>query len=131
VKLEVEAVQITANAVTTVSENIRVKVNAVNGNGETLIGDDFKPLHEWDSGNTSTIPGKPWAMIFSQAPGDGAGSIILGVKIYPKAGKAVSIKCHWFVKVSGATTWTEDKPKLQVDAGAMVTCLYSIQFPGA
>jgi hypothetical protein len=129
VKLEVEAVQITQNAVTTVSENIRVRVNASNGEGENLIGDDFKPLADWDSGNTSTIPGKPWTMVFSQAPGDGAGSIILGVRIYPKSGKIVSIKCHWFTKLSGATNWTEDKPKLQVGAGDLITCLYSIQFP--
>ena len=133
VKLEVEAVRITSNAVTTVAENIYVEVNAVNGNGEPLVGDNFEPLHNWESGPTSTIPGKPWTMIFSQAPGEGAGSIILGVKVFPqsntRAKAAVSIKCHWFVKRSGETQWTEDKPKIQVGSGATVTCIYSIQFP--
>src|SRR4029078_4668384 len=66
VKVEVEAVQITQNAVTTVTEHINVLVNAVNGNGEPLIADDFKPLTNWDSGETPTIPGRPWAMEFSQ-----------------------------------------------------------------
>ena len=133
VKVEVEAVQITQNAVTTVTEHINVLVNAVNGNGEPLIADDFKPLTNWDSGETTTIPGRPWAMEFSQAPGEGAGSIILSLRVFSKANRvhrnALNIKCHFFVKRSGETTWTEDKVKVQVGTGVPVTCVYSIQFP--
>jgi hypothetical protein len=134
-KIEIEASQTTKNAVTNITEHIRVKVNAVNGDGEPLIGDDFKPLTQWDSGRTITYPGKPWAMILSQPVGQGGNAIVAAFQIYPesnaKFNRTVDIKCHFFIKRFGIDTdWVEDKPKLQVGTGAKVTCLYSVQFPG-
>lgn len=137
VRIKIEATQLRADGPRVVAENyIDIIVNTFNGEGVPLVGDDGKPLANWSAGPSSSIPGKPWSITLSQAPGQGGGTIAGSVRVLSAANAhirdALNINCHFDVLISPASggdgKFHESLTSFQTGVGRQVSCLFSFTF---
>ena len=139
VRIEVEATHLTPDGPKVVAENyIDIIVNTFDAAKPPvpLVGDDGKPLANWSAGPSSSIPGKPWSITLSQAPGVGGGVVAGSIRVLSAANShihnALAINCRFFVAVSplsgGDGLFHEAPQFFQTNTGRQVSCLFSFTF---
>lgn len=110
------------NDVVELRRDVKARVDATNGAGEPLVGDDGKPISNW---RHDTAGSHPWKLVLSQpqdAPNRGIGVSIRARVAEMPGDEQINLVCNFIVN------GVEDVKNAQAGVGPEIVCMYRTGF---